>query len=57
MTDKNDLHTCSYYCMHPACVIAQRDFLRDMVEQLKQDIKQLMSEERRNDDYNRIGMV
>jgi hypothetical protein len=57
MTDKKDVHTCSYYCMHPACVIAQRDFLRDMVEQLKQDIKQLMSEERRNDDYNRIGMV
>lgn len=50
-------HPCSYYCMHPACVIAQRDFLRDMVEQLRQDIKQLMSEERRNDDYNRIGMV
>ena len=55
--DEKQLHTCSYYCMHPACVIAQRDFLRDKVEQLQQDIKQLLSEERTNDDYNRIGMV
>jgi hypothetical protein len=57
MTDKNDLHTCSYYCMHPACVIAQRDYLRDKVEQLEQDLKILLREERTSDDYNRIGMV
>ena len=50
-------HSCNYYCTHPACVIAQRDFLRDKVEQLEQDLRQLLSEERNNDDYNRIGMV
>lgn len=50
-------HTCSYYCMHPACVIAQRDFLRDKVEQLQEDMRQLLIEERTQDDYNRIGMV
>lgn len=29
MTDKNDIHSCSYYCDRPACVKAQRDELRD----------------------------
>ena len=57
MTDKKDVHTCSYYCMHPACVIAQRDYLRDKVEQLEQDLKILLREERTQDDHNRIGMV
>jgi hypothetical protein len=57
MTDKKDKHTCSYYCMHPACVIAQRDYLRDKVEQLEQDLKILLREERTGDDHNRIGMV
>lgn len=57
MTDKKDGHTCSYYCMHPACVIAQRDYLRDKVEQLEQDLKILLREERTGDDHNRIGMV
>jgi hypothetical protein len=57
MTDKKNEHSCGYHCMHPACVIAQRDYLRDKVEQLEQDLKQLLSEERTNDGYNRIGMV
>jgi hypothetical protein len=43
--------------MHPACVIAQRDYLRDKVEQLEQDLKILLREERTGDDHNRIGMV
>ena len=25
----DDLHSCSYYCERPACVIRQRDWLRD----------------------------
>ena len=24
-----DIHSCSYYCERPACVLAQRDVLRD----------------------------
>jgi hypothetical protein len=24
-----DIHSCSYYCIRPACVLAQRDELRD----------------------------
>jgi len=24
-----DIHTCSYYCMRPNCISAQRDELRD----------------------------
>jgi hypothetical protein len=25
----NDIHSCSYYCSRPECVLAQRDELRD----------------------------
>ena len=25
----DDIHSCSYYCQRPACVLAQRDELRD----------------------------
>jgi hypothetical protein len=25
----SDIHSCSYYCTRPACVLAQRDELRD----------------------------
>jgi hypothetical protein len=28
-----DIHSCSYYCTRPACVLAQRDELRDRLEQ------------------------
>ena len=29
----SDIHSCSYYCTRPACVLAQRDELRDKLEQ------------------------
>lgn len=29
-----DIHSCSYYCLRPACVTAQRDALRELVTQL-----------------------
>jgi hypothetical protein len=29
-----EIHSCSYYCTRPACVLGQRDYLRDkMVKQ------------------------
>lgn len=28
-TTQQDIHTCSYYCTRPACVLAQRNALRD----------------------------
>ena len=30
-----NIHTCSYYCVNPKCVLAQRDELRDKVERLQ----------------------
>lgn len=30
-----DIHTCSYYCTRPECVLAQRDELRDKNEWLR----------------------
>jgi hypothetical protein len=27
-----DIHSCSYYCTRPACVLAQRDELRDKLQ-------------------------
>lgn len=29
--DKPKIHSCSYYCTRPECVLAQRDELRDRV--------------------------
>jgi len=29
----SDIHSCSYYCTRPACVLQQRDELRDKLEQ------------------------
>ena len=29
----SEIHSCSYYCTRPACVLAQRDELRDRLEQ------------------------
>jgi hypothetical protein len=29
----SDIHSCSYYCTRPACVLAQRDELRDRLAQ------------------------
>ena len=29
----SDIHSCSYYCTRPACVLQQRDDLRDKLEQ------------------------
>ena len=29
MTAPTDIHSCSYFCTRPACVLAQRDELRD----------------------------
>ena len=29
MTTPTDIHSCSYFCTRPACVLAQRDELRD----------------------------
>jgi len=28
---KNDIHSCSYFCMRPGCVLTQRNELRDML--------------------------
>ena len=27
-----EIHSCSYYCTRPACVLAQRDELRDLLD-------------------------
>ena len=32
------IHSCSHYCTRPACVLAQRDEMRDEIERLKSDI-------------------
>ena len=29
-----DIHSCSYYCNRPECVIAQRDALRSLLERI-----------------------
>jgi hypothetical protein len=31
--DDEDIHSCSYFCTRPACVLAQRDELRGKLEQ------------------------
>ena len=31
--EMSDIHSCSYYCTRPACVLRQRDDLRDKLEQ------------------------
>lgn len=33
--DPDRIHSCSYYCMNPACIQAQRDELRDKLENMK----------------------
>lgn len=32
------IHTCSYYCERPECVLAQRDELRQKLEQAEQTV-------------------
>ena len=34
----SDIHSCSYYCSRPACVLAQRDELRDAIEALRAEL-------------------
>ena len=29
MSDKDSIHSCSYYCQHPKCIERQRDELRE----------------------------
>jgi hypothetical protein len=50
------IHTCSYYCDRPECVLAQRDELRQKLEQVesldKQDeIKALIEDLRLNHEF------
>lgn len=33
--DPDRIHSCSYYCMNPACIKAQRDELRDKLSNQK----------------------
>jgi O-succinylbenzoate synthase len=34
-TNQDEIHSCSYYCINPACIKAQRDELRDKLENMK----------------------
>jgi hypothetical protein len=38
----SDVHSCSYYCTRPACVLAQRDELRDRVAQALDQSEQIL---------------
>ena len=38
MTSADGIHSCSYYCERPACVLRQRDTLREIVFALPGDI-------------------
>jgi hypothetical protein len=40
-----DLHTCSYHCMKPSCVVRQRDELRDRLEQMVKQVERVKQEE------------
>jgi hypothetical protein len=33
----SEIHSCSYYCIRPACVLRRRDELRDKLEQAEPD--------------------
>lgn len=37
----SDIHSCSYYCTRPACVLAQRDELRDSITALQARVAEL----------------
>ena len=39
---KTDIHSCSYYCTRPACVLAQRDEMRDRLAQALGQNKQIL---------------
>ena len=50
------LHTCSYYCERPECIRAQRDELRQKIEQAesldkKDEIKALIEDLRLNHEF------
>jgi hypothetical protein len=40
------IHTCSYYCDRPGCVLAQRDELRQKLEQAEKQWVGLTNEEK-----------
>jgi hypothetical protein len=51
------MHTCSYYCDRPECVLAQRDELRQKLEQLiqaeREAVAKLVEELDRDNDQHR----
>lgn len=50
------IHTCSYYCDRPECVLAQRDELRQKLEQLEKQEPVAWSEKKQSfyDDVGRL---
>ena len=56
----SDIHSCSYYCTRPACVLAQRDELRDKLhkqqaEPVGQAIAGAQDVDPRNQAENKLG--
>jgi len=41
----SDIHSCSYYCTRPACVLAQRDELRDRFLQRGQRVDKWLTDD------------
>jgi hypothetical protein len=37
----SEIHSCSYYCTRPACVLTQRDELRDKLEQQAEPVQRI----------------
>ena len=46
---QTDIHSCSYFCTRPACVLEQRDKLRDEIERLLAENKSLVEANERFD--------
>ena len=38
------IHTCSYHCIRPACVLEQRDELRERCETLAKELGRVIAE-------------
>lgn len=53
-SDTCQLHTCSYYCHHSACIKAQRDYLRDRVLELEAALADLDPHDKHK---NLIGLI
>ncbi len=51
-----DVHTCSYYCMRPACVLAQRDGMRDRMNPSDAPARQHLRDEMVSQGRGSCGM-